>query len=986
MGVTGRGRGLARGAVCCVIAAAVMALGVPVVAASVPPAQSGKPLDPSSLPPISAPNGTTTIKPQASSAGDFALPSTTPGQVAPVTGSKATAVFDPATEITSARTATSQVSVAADGTHVLRLFAQPHFFDTGKGFSPIDSTVAADPAHPGALVSKANSWQVSFAPLGEGGVTVVNGTKTMTFVPDGATDVAPVVGTGANANTVTYAGAWPGADLVYHVAAEAVKEEIVLHDNTRSSFSFSVPDSQLTPAAGAPGQAGALARTDQATGPNATMSIAAPVVKTATGAWVDSAKPAQQAVAATTAPGADQTAGTGTTSGTSQAAVGTPAPTGSDVKVSVDPAWLGSLTKKDFPVIIDPTVVMTGGSSDGWASYRSNGTTSCGPYLATYCDPLVGSDGTSFWRTAIHFPYESYLSAHPGAHVTNAVLHLWNGPIYDTNTQEVDVWHAACLGYTCEDPGPLNDALYGVSFNYFSGNLGTQGNTAPIGIGITALYDWMFASGTTNRYLLLSGDEFPGQNTLKDMGASLDLTVDNAPAASTPATPNDQSVTSSLTPTLTANSVTDPDGDTPQYDIVVGTAPGATGQLWESGFKNGPAGLTATIDPGVLQDGRTYYWRVDTKDPWLTTTGTTVRSFHVNRRLGQDPTQPLDTVGPVTVNAANGNLVTSIAPYPVSTLGGTAGVQLTYNSQAVPATNGLTGRYWAVDPSATTIPLTSPTLTRTDPQVFFNWGTGAPSPSLPSDNFMAQWKGTLTVPTTGTYKLGTWTDDGAKLILYGTTLTDTWTTNNPNVAAWSGNVSLTAGTAYPIEMDYREAVSTAAAALLVQGTGITGTATVPTSWLSVNTRLGRSAGGLAARQRGSAAWQRAIINTGSVILVDPTGDTAEYKWNGSGYTPPPGEDGVMTPNISDGTINLQDTDGMTYVFDGAGNLVLRNLRSGRSPPVGPAVLLGRGPGRADDDHRPRLGPGHAPAPPRRRRLHLPDAPDRVRPGCYGPAV
>ena len=44
----------------------------------------------------------------------------------------------------------------------------------------------------------------------------------------------------------------------------------------------------------------------------------------------------------------------------------------------------------------------------------------------------------------------------------------------------------------------------------------------------------------------------------------------------------------------------------------------------------------------------------------------------------------------------------------------------------------------------------SPILTRTEPNVDYNWGGGAPAPGVPSDNFSATWSGYMTAPTTDT--------------------------------------------------------------------------------------------------------------------------------------------------------------------------------------------------------------------------------------------
>ncbi len=85
-----------------------------------------------------------------------------------------------------------------------------------------------------------------------------------------------------------------------------------------------------------------------------------------------------------------------------------------------------------------------------------------------------------------------------------------------------------------------------------------------------------------------------------------------------------------------------------------------------------------------MEDGRTYYWRMLTKDnktQWFAYP-TASRLFRYERRLGLGEPSPYDQFGPVSVNLASGNLVFSWSNPSVSTLGGSAGVSLVYNSSA----------------------------------------------------------------------------------------------------------------------------------------------------------------------------------------------------------------------------------------------------------------------------------------------------------------
>ncbi len=67
----------------------------------------------------------------------------------------------------------------------------------------------------------------------------------------------------------------------------------------------------------------------------------------------------------------------------------------------------------------------------------------------------------------------------------------------------------------------------------------------------------------------------------------------------------------------------------------------------------------------------------------------------------------------------------------------------------------------------------SPTLTREDANINFNWGEGSPHPSIPSDNFSVRWTTTLNA-TAGNYTFHTCTDDGVRLYVDGRLIIDQW--------------------------------------------------------------------------------------------------------------------------------------------------------------------------------------------------------------------
>ena len=110
---------------------------------------------------------------------------------------------------------------------------------------------------------------------------------------------------------------------------------------------------------------------------------------------------------------------------------------------------------------------------------------------------------------------------------------------------------------------------------------------------------------------------------------------------------------------------------------------------------------------------------------------------------------------------------------------------------------GLTGVYYA-SPD-----LSGPAgIIRTDAGIDFDWRTASPDPSLPADGFSVLWSGLVTPQYSETYTFFARTDDGVRLWVRGQRLIDAWV--DQAATEWSGTVSLTAGQAVEIRMEYYE--------------------------------------------------------------------------------------------------------------------------------------------------------------------------------------
>lgn len=145
---------------------------------------------------------------------------------------------------------------------------------------------------------------------------------------------------------------------------------------------------------------------------------------------------------------------------------------------------------------------------------------------------------------------------------------------------------------------------------------------------------------------------------------------------------------------------------------------------------------------------------------------------------------------------------------------------------APPSGTGLLGSYYAGTALAG-----APLLQRVE-AVNFNWGNAAPASGVPADGFSVRWTGTVTVPTTGSYRFRTVSDDGVRLWVNGTQRINNWT-DHGSTTDTSAAFSLSAGRR-SITLEYYERAGGAVIQLQWLRPGMSTYEAVPASALNVN--------------------------------------------------------------------------------------------------------------------------------------------------------
>ncbi len=230
---------------------------------------------------------------------------------------------------------------------------------------------------------------------------------------------------------------------------------------------------------------------------------------------------------------------------------------------------------------------------------------------------------------------------------------------------------------------------------------------------------------------------------------------------------------------------------------------------------------------------------------------------------------------------------------------------------------GLTGSYYVAN-AGNDIDAASPVLTRRDPAVNFFWTNSAPAASMAPTGFMVRWAGWVSVPVSGSYSFGSAQDGGVRIKVGTTMVLDAWTDHtNPAGFAYGSPVTLTGGVKVPIRIDYFQTTGTSYMMLAVINSA--GTFVTPAlSTFDANTGAQNLSQGWTLTPAG-VGYASARIEQHSVVFTDAAGAAHTYLWNGTGFTPPPDEDGVVASDAF-GRLSLHATDGSTYAFDAAGRL------------------------------------------------------------------
>jgi hypothetical protein len=133
--------------------------------------------------------------------------------------------------------------------------------------------------------------------------------------------------------------------------------------------------------------------------------------------------------------------------------------------------------------------------------------------------------------------------------------------------------------------------------------------------------------------------------------------------------------------------------------------------------------------------------------------------------------------------------------------GGQGGAMTTCPAQKPPdgTGTGLKGEYFNTQDLSGTV-----ALTRIDPKVDFDWGTGSPDPAVTVvDHFSARWTGQIQPRYSGKYTFSTISDDGSRVTIDGKVVVDAFVDQGGNVEN-TGYADLSAGQKYSIKVEYYE--------------------------------------------------------------------------------------------------------------------------------------------------------------------------------------
>jgi regulation of enolase protein 1 (concanavalin A-like superfamily) len=200
--------------------------------------------------------------------------------------------------------------------------------------------------------------------------------------------------------------------------------------------------------------------------------------------------------------------------------------------------------------------------------------------------------------------------------------------------------------------------------------------------------------------------------------------------------------------------------------------------------------------------------------------------------------------------------------------------QLYPATSAAMTSTGLYGTYYnnitdGVDFDPTTV---TPTASRLDPTVNFNWNGAAPISGVGGDYFGASWNGQVQIPCTGSYSFCITGDDGVRLWIDGALVDNGWNYQGPTQYCPPSATAYTAGSLHTVRMDYFQGGG-GSVAYLQWNSSCAGNGTIPTGDLIPSVVPPPPTNGL------SGTYYSNIDFTGAATSeIDPT---VNFNWNGS---------------------------------------------------------------------------------------------------------
>lgn len=723
-------------------------------------------------------------------------------------------------ELTEKRTETSDTTLNEDGTITERHYKEPQYFDAkdpkDKKLKKIDNALKEDKnaASSSNIAGKAlgqvksvfegektfkttgNRWSARFAESNDkaGIVRIEMNGQSVSMHPKNAKNVAPLITTHGKQQIVNYYDLWPGVDVEYIVTNSKLKENVIIKNKeAQLNYAFDLKGADFVEDKENPG-----------------------------GFKIKNSLNNEFAISELTV--------TRNNHGPTSEKVISQKIVNNQLQVSLDKKWVQGLDKASFPLVVDPA--FNSGHGLNYVAYKSDGYV-CGSNSCYVNTGTLDDRGWKHWRTMFHAPYsqlqgKELLDASYYIEMVEPRPNRWFGT-YDGRW--VEGWHAGCFGFNCINWGAPHGATH----------MGWAG-----WINMTDTYRLLMNSGDWGGWMMLRGEEGPytSYKATEDYASYMQFTYNTKPPAPTNVEPADGQVFIDPQVSLKVNGYGDPDGDPIQYYFRVATNPDAeTGSIVNSG--NIP-NSQFTIPDGVLQEGVTYYWHAYEFDGIHYSPPSPVRSFRIDSRTGKDNTQTYDTVGPFSTGLATGNGTLNETSHTINALGGSIGVDLTYNTPQK-SRNGLVGEYFGIAESELDAIITKPAaITRVDQNINFNWVDGSPAAgTIPHEWFGARWSGYFIVPVTGNYQFGIDADDRCHLWLNNEQIINGAGKWCGSGGLWSDNKYLYAGQVVPIKAQTTEAWGIATSALKVRG--VIPEQVVPKEWLQTGVRPVSNQNGLKTR-------------------------------------------------------------------------------------------------------------------------------------------